>query len=592
MALVNVAVDLAERGRRVLAVDFDLEAPGLDTFPVLSPAEPTPGLVEYVARYLATDVAPDVRDFIGTSPTVNNLLVMPSGATHAGYASNFGRIDWQGLYTHRDGYLLFEDLKEQWRRKIEADYVLIDSRTGYTDSGGICTRQLPDAVTVLFFPNEQNLRGLTKVIADVRSEENPPRNKRIELHFVMSNVPDLDDEDEILTGIKQRFQSGLKFKEEPLVVHRYDSLSLLNQTAFVRDRPKSRLAREYRDVGNRIVRGNLEDRDGAMHFIRRRQRDFERPWRMPGESASSLDEMIKKIASLHAEDGEVLYRLGSLAAQLGLQRGESLLDDAIERGYLEPEAYLHRARLRNDRGDAEGASEDATSALQFSNLPPHLTMEAARLISDSAANDIRQFPAIASLDAEDQVWLAENLPRWTKFDASTAILEDLVDDASLREKDKASARGVLALNLIGAGRFQDAVDLLAREGRDIEQMEIQDSFNYAMARWALDGTVERALFSRVIVLSQQDTTDTNGANYFQCLAVAHWAVGDIQTAREFVERANRESETEHLIFSCWRYENVPNREFRVDMSEIASLIDGNLEQEPRYMRSDEPPPSA
>ena len=242
-------------------------APGLDTFPVLSPVQPTPGLVEYVARYLDTDVAPDVREFIGVSPAVDNLLVMPSGAAQTGYASNFGKIDWQALYAERDGYLLFEDLKEQWRQEIKADYVLIDSRTGYTDTGGICTRQLPDAVTVLFFPNEQNLRGLTKVIADIRSEANPPRNKQIELHFVMSNVPDLDDEDEILTGIKQRFQSGLEFEEEPLVVHRYDSLSLLNQTAFVRDRPKSRLAREYRDVGNRIVRGKFggQGRRHALH---------------------------------------------------------------------------------------------------------------------------------------------------------------------------------------------------------------------------------------------------------------------------------------------------------------------------------------
>ena len=591
MALVNVAVDLAQRGRRVLAVDFDLEAPGLDTFPVLSPKKPTPGLVEYVARYLDTDVAPDVRDFVGASTAVENLLVMPSGAAQTEYASKFGEIDWQTVYAERDGYLLFEDLKEQWRQKIKADYILIDSRTGYTDTGGICTRQLPDAITVLFFPNEQNLRGLTKVIADVRSEAGPPRNKRIELHFVMSNVPDLDDEDEILTGIKQRFQSGLEFEEEPLVVHRYDSLSLLNQTAFVRDRPKSRLAREYRDVGDRIVRGNLEDRDGAMHFIRRRQRDFERPWRIPGESASSLAERIKKIASLHAEDGEVLYRLGSLAAQRGLEKGESLLDDAINCGYREPEAYLHRARLRNDRGDSEGAGEDAVSALQFSNLPPHHAMDAARLLPDWAASDIGQFPAVASLAAEDQFWLAENLPRWTKFDASTAILEDLVEGTDLREEDKASARSALAVNFIGAGRFQDAVDLLSRNGRYKEQMNIQDSFNYAMARWAIDGSVEKTLFDRVVALTQKDMKGADNANYLQCLAVAHWAVGDVETARTYVEKANHESEREHLIFSCWRYENVSNREFCDDMREFASLIDDNCELEPKYMRRDEPSPA-
>ena len=589
MALVNVAVDLAQRGRRVLAVDFDLEAPGLDTFPVLSPKKPTPGLVEYVARYLDTDVAPDVRDFVGASTAVENLLVMPSGAAQTEYASKFGEIDWQTLYAERDGYLLFEDLKEQWRQKIKADYILIDSRTGYTDTGGICTRQLPDAITVLFFPNEQNLRGLTKVIADVRSEAGPPRNKRIELHFVMSNVPDLDDEDEILTGIKQRFQSGLEFEEEPLVVHRYDSLSLLNQTAFVRDRPKSRLAREYRDVGNRIVRGNLEDRDGAMHFIRRRQRDLEQPWRMPGESASSLAKMIKKIASLHAKDGEVLFRLGSLSAQRGLEKGESLLDDAIERGYREPEAYLHRARLRNDRGDTEGASEDAISALQFPNVPPHLTMEAARLIPDSAAGDIRQFPAVTSLDAEDQVWLAESLPRWTKVDASTAILEDLVHDANLSAKDTARVRSSLTLNLIGAGRFQDAVDLLAHDRGKTGQMGIHDSFNYAMARWAVDGIVKKALFDRVVELSQKEMKDTDDANNLQCLAVAHWAVGNIEIAQSYVKKANYESERERLIFSCWRYDHVSNREFRADMREIASLIDGNYEQKPQFMHRDSLP---
>ena len=587
MALVNVAVDLAQRGRRVLAVDFDLEAPGLDTFPVLSPEKPTPGLVEYVARYLDTDTAPDVRDYIGASSVVDNLLVMPSGAAQTGYASNFGQIDWQALYAERDGYLLFEDLREQWRQEIKADYVLIDSRTGYTDTGGICTRQLPDAVTVLFFPNEQNLRGLTKVVADVRSEANPPRNKRIELHFVMSNVPDLDDEDEILTGIKQRFQTGLEFEEEPLVVHRYDSLSLLNQAVFVRDRPRSRLAREYVDVGDRIVRGNLEDRDGVMHFIRRRQRNLERPWRTPGESASSLAETITKIASLHAEDGEVLYRLGTLAAQRGLEKGESLLDDAIQRGYLEPEAYLHRARLRNDRGDAEGAGEDAISALQFPNLPPHLAMQAARLIPDSAASDIRQFPAVASLDAEDRIWLAESLPRWTKIDASTAILEDLVDDASLAEKDRSRVRSALTLNFIGGGRFQDAVDVLVHDGRSIEKMSIQDSFNYAMARWAADGTVEKALFGRVVALAQTEMKDTNHANDLQCLAVAHWAIGDNETALTLVEKANYEAERERLIFSCWRYDNVSNREFRADMKEIASLVAGDDDRTPQFMRRDE-----
>jgi len=46
MALVNVAVELALQGKRVVAVDFDLEAPGLDTFDLGRPAETTPGIVD------------------------------------------------------------------------------------------------------------------------------------------------------------------------------------------------------------------------------------------------------------------------------------------------------------------------------------------------------------------------------------------------------------------------------------------------------------------------------------------------------------------------------------------------------------------
>ena len=194
MALVNAAVELAQRGRKVLAVDFDLEAPGLDTFEVLRAPPAAAGIVDFVSDYLATGEAPDVERFMHPSAAVDGLWIMPSGSQQ-GYAASFGEIDWNVLYEQHSGYLLFEDLKEQWRQIIQPDYVLIDSRTGHTDTCGICTRQLPDAVTLLFFPNEQNLRGLAKVVRDIRAEGGASQRRRIDTHFVMSNVPDLDDED-------------------------------------------------------------------------------------------------------------------------------------------------------------------------------------------------------------------------------------------------------------------------------------------------------------------------------------------------------------------------------------------------------------
>ena len=117
MALVNTAVALALRGRRVLVVDFDVEAPGLDTFDVLRPREEVPGIIDFVAEYVKSGKAPDVAGYIGDCPDIGEeggkLWIMPSGRIDT-YAATLGQIDWVDLYERRDGYVLFEDLRKQW----------------------------------------------------------------------------------------------------------------------------------------------------------------------------------------------------------------------------------------------------------------------------------------------------------------------------------------------------------------------------------------------------------------------------------------------------------------------------------------------
>ena len=303
MALVNTAVTLALRGRRVLVVDFDVEAPGLDTFDVLRPRQEVPGLINFVAEYLNAGQAPNVVDYIGDCPGIGQeggkLWIMPSGRSDT-YAATLGQIDWVDLYERRDGYVLFEDLRKQWSYTLQPDYVLIDSRTGHTDSSGICTRQLPDSVVILFFPNEQNLRGLKHVVRDIRAEAEEPRRKNIALHFVMSNVPDLDDEDLILQDKISAFQQQLGFQRDPLIVHRYDSLSLLNQVVFSKDRPRSRLAHEYSDIVREISTRNWNDRDGALEYI---QRAGERRRWLEDDSMLTRDERLEKIEQGHRDDG-------------------------------------------------------------------------------------------------------------------------------------------------------------------------------------------------------------------------------------------------------------------------------------------------
>ncbi len=199
MALVNVGAYLASSGRRVLLVDFDLEAPSLPTYDLARPPNiQHPGVVEFVTKFLDTSEVPDINEFIYPSdsfPSGGKLWVMPAGLQDDSYEQRLNAINWSELYEKRDGYLLMEDLRLQWEKQLGVEYVLIDSRTGYTDIAGICTRQLPDAVCAIFMPNKQNLDGLLKITKKVREQSSIPDLRNPKLMFVASNVPDLDDED-------------------------------------------------------------------------------------------------------------------------------------------------------------------------------------------------------------------------------------------------------------------------------------------------------------------------------------------------------------------------------------------------------------
>ena len=586
MALANAAVELAKRGRRVLAVDFDLEAPGLDTFDVLRPRDEVPGIIEFVHEYLDSSRAPDASRFLARSPSVGErggeLWIMPSGAPQASYAAHFNQIDWAELYDKRDGYLLFEDLKAQWKQVVDPDYVLIDSRTGHTDTGGICTRQLPDAVALLFFPNEQNLRGLTKVVRDIRSEIRKPPRESIELHFIMSNVPDLDDEGEILANKIQAFRNQLELTGDPLVVHRYDSLSLLNQVVFTLHRSKSRLAKEYRDLVDEIVGCNLEDRDGALHYIKRTSRLW-RQQRVVEESPIELDQKLRRIEKVHSEDGEVLFALGEFRENdPRVERSASLFDRAIESGFEEPEVFLQRARVRSRNNDRDGASEDALRVLQTDGVPPPLIWEAVSLTGPDKYDDAAASPAIASLDVDERLSLANGLEEWPdEIRVSMSILEPIAKDSDASDEVREKARGTLAMRYIATGNCEEAAKLLRYSDRSIEDMDVRDAFNYGMAAWGATGTILPEPFGQVVALDSSET-ERNRPNYLQCMAVAYWATGRTTEAAAFESRARQA--VRGWEFSCWRYFEVPANEFREDLDEIRALINGDTKRVPRFMR--------
>jgi hypothetical protein len=89
------------------------------------------------------------------------LTLMTAGLQNATYVQRMQALNWERLYTQHDLGAFLEELRAGWKSAF--DFVLLDSRTGITDIGGICTAQLPDLLVLLFTANEQSLNGVVDV---------------------------------------------------------------------------------------------------------------------------------------------------------------------------------------------------------------------------------------------------------------------------------------------------------------------------------------------------------------------------------------------------------------------------------------------
>ncbi len=202
MALANVAWRLASHhALNVIVVDWDLEAPGLHHFFNLTGDDV--GLTEYLLAWQGAAAAmrerpPDVTaSLIGIkgslAPQHGSLSVLTAGRLDNAYGGRLASIDWEEFYSTGGGAQAIETMR--WQLGEAADIVLLDSRTGLTDLGGICTIQLPDAVFLMACPNEQSLDGVRRVaftIAHASPEQRTGR-PRPRVWLSISRVPVVEE---------------------------------------------------------------------------------------------------------------------------------------------------------------------------------------------------------------------------------------------------------------------------------------------------------------------------------------------------------------------------------------------------------------
>lgn len=209
MALANIAWLLASNGLRVLVIDWDLEAPGLHRYfkPFLVDPDlsETDGLIdafwtlatraltdESLASEIRSPGIPlseetdwDLEDYINPLKwdfhPPGCIDFIGAGRQGETYSERVNTFDWKRFYQLGGGIFL-DRARVTLARQY--DYVLIDSRTGVSDTAGICTMQMPDVLVACFTLNNQSIEGVASVLRSVRawrsardasSKQTPPR---------------------------------------------------------------------------------------------------------------------------------------------------------------------------------------------------------------------------------------------------------------------------------------------------------------------------------------------------------------------------------------------------------------------------------
>jgi MinD-like ATPase involved in chromosome partitioning or flagellar assembly len=579
MSLVNTASALVQRGKRVLMVDFDLEAPGLPSYGTFQNADGKRGIVDYVTDYVASSEAPDVADYIFECEA-DKLWLMPAGDYRSGsYSERLASIDWQKLYEKQSGYVMFEDIKQQWAqyKGHGFDYVLIDSRTGHTDVGGICTRQLPNAVIVMFLPNEQNIGGLESVVNSIRQERSSTGTQKIFLHFCPSNVPDLDDEEEILATLLERAKEKLNYSKPAAVIHHYNSLQLLSQIAFMQKRPNSRLAKEYMELARSIIAENLEDEQGAEIALERFRSDYRSRERLSNQKLSDMANSARIINENHGQNPRMAWRLAQFYSAARRTEDEiASLTVAIEGGYNVDQARVARAGTYLKKNDSVHAAEDLKAVLKSSALQEFVAMPAIEMLR-AVSSDLDWVETLQSSPFLEQIDpklfdLVSNILVGDRaaLPLSLKVCRQVFDDERATDSEKKSARSQEILCLIGMGRFEEARGLIAANRADVlNSSGVEEVFNYAMAEWGEFRSPQKDLFYRVLELSSSRIA-TRDANFRQCISVAHYVTGSHEEALQELDRAREFVTGKGRIFSCWRYLSVTRPEM---LEDIASMIE-------------------
>lgn len=209
-ALCVLAAHLAARGRRVLAIDLDLEAPGLGTMLLDQTTLPRFGLLDYLVETNLAEVEDSfLSDMLGSSQLIGgrgSISVVPVLGTLANDSpvNVLGKLARAYLPSENDPSLngfsaKIEKLIERLTAAGDHDVVLVDARAGLHESTAAAAVALQGNTLVFGMDQPQTYAGYRALLAQQALTLGPDWATRI--HLVEARVGANGPSDEFISNM-------------------------------------------------------------------------------------------------------------------------------------------------------------------------------------------------------------------------------------------------------------------------------------------------------------------------------------------------------------------------------------------------------
>lgn len=374
LALANAARYLARLEFKVVALDFDLEAPGLHyKFSSSVDAAPIPvqeGIVDYLHTFIVEGKIPkSIKTFAldvnvpGTNKPLVRLMAAGSAPSKE-YWLKLSRINWHELFYSKGsmGVQVFLELKNRIKDELAPDFLLIDSRTGITEMGGVATTLLADKVICLVLPTRENLEGARAVLRSLKKSRREFEAVEPEIIVALSRLPQQKDsqgERELTDYIRDLLNEEAEALEDTLscsevfVLHSEASLEIRESLRVGSgvSPDDSILLRDYLRLFSNVVPSELiEPKVGKLI-----QQAKEKIWEDPEAALKEVEELAESFG--HPETYRALLRFYEVRNATGisvLRRAQRLWELTrnssdivlwqILKKVFEPSSRLHRDR--------------------------------------------------------------------------------------------------------------------------------------------------------------------------------------------------------------------------------------------------------